>query len=81
MGTDVRDATPQDAGEAIAGRIIELMQATGVPNGIGGVGLTHDDVKELAASVARQRRAIGNSPKDTSRQDIEKIFEGAVTYW
>ena len=81
LGADVRDATPEDAGEVVAGRIIGLMQATGIPNGISGVGLTRDDAGALAASVGRQRRAIGNSPRDTSQQDIEKIFERAVTYW
>ncbi len=81
LGADVRDATPEDAGEVVAERIIGLMQATGMPNGIGGVGLTRDDAAALAESVVRQRRAIGNSPRDTSQQDIEKIFEHAVTYW
>lgn len=81
LGADVSDVTPEDAGEVVAGRIIGLMQATGIPNGIGGVGLTRSDAGALAESVARQRRAIGNSPRDTSQQDIEKIFEHAVTYW
>jgi len=52
-------------------------EATGIPNRIGGVGLTREDVEELAASVACQRRAIGNSPRDTTQQDIEKIFARA----
>lgn len=81
LGADIRDAAPEDAGEVVAGRIIGLMQATGIPNGIGGVGLTSDDASTLAASVARQRRAIGNSPRDASQQDIEKIFERAMAYW
>ena len=81
LGADTRDAMPADAGEVVAARIISLMRATGIPNGIGGVGLTQEDASELAQSTIRQRRAIGNAPRDTGLTEITRIFEGAVNYW
>ncbi|MFB3089657.1 MAG: hydroxyacid-oxoacid transhydrogenase [Acidiferrobacterales bacterium] len=81
LGADTRDAVPADAGEVVAARIISLMRATGIPNGIGGVGLTREDASELAQSAIRQRRAIGNAPRDTGLAEITQIFEGAVKYW
>lgn len=81
LSADAADATPEEAGEVIAARIIALMRATGMPNGIGGVGLTRDDAHALAQSAVRQRRAIGNAPRDTAQADIAGIFERAVAYW
>ena len=81
LGADTRGATPADAGEIVAGRIIALMRATEMPNGIGGVGLTKDDAAALAESASRQRRAIGNAPRDTALTDIQGIYERAVAYW
>ncbi len=81
LDADARDATPDEAGEVVAARIITLMRATDVPNGIGGVGLTREDARALAESAVRQRRAIGNAPRDMELADIERIFERAVSYW
>jgi hydroxyacid-oxoacid transhydrogenase len=81
LAADVRDAAPEDAGEVVAGRVIELMKATGIPNGLGDVGLTRSDAPALAESAMRQRRAIGNAPRDTVQTDLRTIFERAVRYW
>ncbi len=81
LGADTRDATPDDAGEVVAGRIIGLMKSTGIPNGIGEVGFTADDAHALTESASQQRRAIGNAPRDVEQSDIAGIFERAVTYW
>ncbi len=81
LGAETRDATPEDAGEVVAARIISLMKATGVPNGIGGVGLKREDAMALAESTMRQRRAIGNAPRDTALEDVQRIFEQAIAYW
>jgi alcohol dehydrogenase class IV len=81
LGGEIRDAVRDDAGEALAGRIVELMAATAMPNGLSGVGFGAADVGRLADSAQRQRRAIGNAPRDTTRDQIEEIFRGAVSYW
>lgn len=81
LAADVRDAAPEDAGEVVAGRIIELMRVTGIPNGLADVGLTDSDAPALAESAMRQRRAIGNAPRDMAQQDVQTVFERAVRYW
>ena len=81
LGADVRGAVPDDAGEVVAGRIIGLMKNTGIPNGIGELGFTEDDAGALAESASRQRRAIGNAPRELDSNDIAGIFAGAVKYW
>ncbi|MDX1432239.1 MAG: hydroxyacid-oxoacid transhydrogenase [Gammaproteobacteria bacterium] len=81
LGADLRDATPEDAGEVTAGRIIELMRATGMPNGLGGIGFDARDADALADSAWRQGRAIANAPRDTSRDDVAGMYRAAVSYW
>ena len=81
LGFDVKDAGPDDAGEVVAARIIELMRATDMPNGLGGIGFKLDDVGGLADSAVRQGRAIANAPRETNRNDIATIYERAMSYW
>jgi alcohol dehydrogenase class IV len=80
LQADLQGATPADAGEALATRLIELMRKTGVPNGLSGVGFAPADVPALAASSARQVRAIANSPRETNLVDIENIYSAAISY-
>lgn len=81
LGADVRDAAPDDAGEVVAERIVALMRATGMPNGLGGVGFDAADAAALAASALRQRRAIGNAPRALDADAAAGIFAAAMRYW
>ncbi len=81
LGAPVADAAPEDAGEITAQRIIALMRGTGIPNGLGGVGLTRADAGALADSAIRQGRAIGNAPRACGREDVEGIYARALSYW
>jgi len=80
LGADALDAGLDDAGEVVAGRLIELMKKTGMPNGIGELGFGPADVKGLAASSARQLRPIANTPRETNLVDIENIYAAAISY-
>ena len=83
LGAETRGATPADAGEVLAGRLIALMKAAGMPNGIGGIGYTAKDVSALAERVRFQRRALGNAPRDidVDGEDMHRLYEGALAYW
>ena len=81
LGADCAQATQADAGELVSLRIIELMRATSVPNGLSGVGFTPDDVGALTKSTLRQKRAIANSPRESNAVDIENMYRGAMRYW
>jgi len=80
LQSDLAGAVPADSGEALAKRIIDLMQKTDMPNGLSGVGFGSDDVPALAASSARQVRAINNAPRETNLVDIENIYAAAISY-
>jgi alcohol dehydrogenase class IV len=80
LQANLKGAAAKDSGEVLATRLIELMRKTGVPNGLSGVGFGPADVPALAASSARQVRAIANSPRETNLVDIENIYSAAISY-
>jgi hydroxyacid-oxoacid transhydrogenase len=80
LQSDLNGAIPEDSGELLSKRLIELMQKSGVPNGLAAVGFGPQDVPALAASSARQARAIANAPRETNRVDIENIYAAALSY-
>ncbi len=81
LQADSKGATKDDAGEVLSKRIIELMRATHVPNGLGGVGFGSDHVKALAESSFRQQRAIANAPRESNLTDLENMYSNALSYW
>jgi hydroxyacid-oxoacid transhydrogenase len=81
LGAETRDALPEDAGEALAGRVIEMMRAAGMPNGLSDLGFTLADVDALATGSEPQYRVIRNAPRDVSREDLKDLFRAAMKYW
>lgn len=81
LKADCTGADSTDSGDILANRIIELMKNTDIPNGLIGVGFSEQDVLNLSDSSIRQTRAIGNSPRETNRVDIENIYNDALSYW
>ncbi len=81
LNAKVDDAGLDDAGELVAGRIIDLMKNTGMPNGLSDLGFSAEDVKPLAASSFRQTRAIANAPRESNLQDLENIYAAALSYY
>jgi alcohol dehydrogenase class IV len=81
LGADTRGASPEDAGEALAGRVIEMMRAAGMPNGLSELGFGDADADALAIGSEPQYRVIRNAPKDVSREDLRSLFRAAMRYW
>jgi hydroxyacid-oxoacid transhydrogenase len=81
LGADARTTSPHDAGELLALRIEALMRATGMPNGIGGVGFGEADLGALAASALPQQRLLANAPLPIGEHELETLFEHALDYW
>lgn len=84
LGAEVRDLKPgnaSEAGEALAGRVIEMMRAAGIPNGLSDLGFSESDVDALAIGAEPQWRVIRNAPKDVTRDDLRSLFSAAMRYW
>ena len=80
LGAEVRGASPDDAGEILARRIMEFMRATGMPNGVGGVGYGRNDLDALADGAFPQKSLINNAPRETSRYRLRELFADALHY-
>ncbi len=81
LGADTRGAESGDAGEVLAARVIELMRAAQMPNGLQALGFGADDLDALATGAEPQYRVIRNAPKDVSRDDLKSLFNAAMRYW
>jgi hydroxyacid-oxoacid transhydrogenase len=81
LGARADGADARDAGEILAARVIELMQATAMPNGLGALGFDASHLDALAAGAEPQYRVIRNAPKDVSRDDLTGLFRAALSYW
>ncbi len=81
LGADTGGAGPEDAGEVLADGIMQLMRATGMPNGLRGVGYREQDIPELAKGSFPQQRLLKNAPCDISLSDLEGIYRNALRYW
>ena len=57
------------------------MRATGVPNGIGGVGLTEDAVDGLAEAATAQQRLLLVAPVAVEEADLKMLYREALSYW
>jgi hypothetical protein len=78
LGADIGEALP---GEALGSRIAEMMKATGMPNGISGVGYDRSHVAALAEGAIVQRRLLDNAPLPVDRELLAGLFEDALTCW
>jgi hydroxyacid-oxoacid transhydrogenase len=81
LSADAKGATLDDAGEVLANRLIELMKATNMPNGLTAIGFDEQHVSALAASSVRQGKAIANAPRESNQVDLENMYRNALSHW
>lgn len=81
LGADARGADATDGGELLAGRVIELMRAIGIPNGTSGVGYGIGDIQTLVDGVVPQQRLLANAPCAITPVVLATLFENAQRYW
>ena len=81
LGAETRGATPNDAGEVLASRIVELMKVTGMPNGLNALGFAESEIDALATGAEPQYRVIKNAPIDIGRDELKSLFRAALRYW
>jgi hydroxyacid-oxoacid transhydrogenase len=81
LGAGTTDVDLADAGALLADTVIKLMRATGMPNGLSGVGYSEADIGELAKGAFPQKRLLDNAPREISMDDLKSIYRNALRYW
>jgi alcohol dehydrogenase class IV len=74
-------STLADPGEQLPSAVIALMREIGIPNGIGAVGYTEDDVAALVPGALKQQRLLATSPRTPSEEDLAGIFTRSIQNW
>jgi len=70
-----------DAREQLPSVLVALMRDIGIPNGIGGVGYTEDDVPDLVPGTMKQQRLLATCPRTPTEDDIAGILTRSVENW
>jgi hydroxyacid-oxoacid transhydrogenase len=73
--------THRDPAEQLPSVLVELMRDIGIPNGIGGVGYTEDDVAALVPGTMKQQRLLATCPRPVHEDDIAGILTRSVENW
>lgn len=81
MGVEASEARAEEAGDLLAGAIIELMKKTAMPNGLKAVGFAPEDVDQLTAGVLPQHRLTKLSPRTAHADDLKQLFLDSMTLW
>lgn len=81
LGADMTGAGPDDAGEVLAGRLIELMKAAGLPNGLSGMNYGAADIPGLVDGAFAQQRLLVLAPKPVGKPELASLYADAMTYW
>jgi hydroxyacid-oxoacid transhydrogenase len=81
MGVDISNAKDEDAGEFLAGAVIDVMKKTGMPNGLKAIGFEIQDIEDLVAGTLPQHRVTKLSPRPASAEDLVRLFKETMTIW
>jgi hydroxyacid-oxoacid transhydrogenase len=83
MGADISKVSDpkHQAGEILAGRVIDLMKQLNIPNGLSAVGFTKEDIPALVEGTLPQHRVTKLSPRPVEAADLEKMFQDAMVAW
>lgn len=81
LGADISNAQPDHAGRILADQIIALMQRLKVPNGLGAVGYSRQDIPALVEGTLPQHRVTKLSPRPAGEAELARMFEDAMRYW
>ena len=81
LGADISDATPAEAGDVLARRVIELMRRLDMPNGLRAVGYEEADVPALVEGTLPQHRVTKLSPRPAGEAELTELFQQSLTIW
>lgn len=81
LGVDTTGASGKDAGDILADRLVELMQELGMPNGLGALGFTSEQIPALVEGTLAQQRLTQLAPRPVGEEELARLFEAAMRYW
>lgn len=80
-GEDLNNVVDADAGDVLADRLIGLMRAADIPNGLSALGYTDSDLPGLVRGAAQQQRLLTIAPRSVGEDDLATLYREAMRYW
>jgi hydroxyacid-oxoacid transhydrogenase len=81
LGAEVARASPADAGEILAERIIGFLQRLRTPRGLKELGYGREDIPALVRGTLPQHRVTKLSPRPAGEEDLARLFEESLVLW
>lgn len=75
LGADTSAASPSDAGEILAAKLLEIMRRIGVPDGLAALGYNSSHIPVLVEGTLPQHRVTKLSPRPATADDLSILFE------
>lgn len=72
---------PNDLREYLPTVLAGIMRDIDIPNGVGAVGYTKEDIPDLVDGTMKQQRLLATSPKPVTEEDIAGIYERSLELW
>ena len=67
---------PTEAAEFLPTVLADLMRDIDIPNGVGAVGFSEEDIPDLVEGTMKQQRLLATCPREVTEDDIAGIFTG-----
>ena len=81
LGADTAGAGAEEAGDLLAGCIVDFMRRLDIPNGLRALGYDAGDIPALVEGTLPQHRVTKLSPRPAGETELRQLFEEALEYW
>ena len=81
LGADTGGAGAEEAGDLLAGCLIDFMRRLDIPNGLRALGYEAGDIPALVEGTLPQHRVTKLSPRPAGEAELRQLFEEALEYW
>ena len=81
LGADPAGAGAEEAGDLLAGCIVDFMRRLDIPNGLRALGYDAGDIPALVEGTLPQHRVTKLSPRPAGETELGQLFEEALEYW
>jgi hydroxyacid-oxoacid transhydrogenase len=81
LGADTAGVPVDGAGQFLAETILGYMQRLRVPNGLRAIGYSSKDIPALVEGTLPQHRVTKLSPRPAGAEQLQSLFEDAMTAW
>ena len=70
-----------DPSELLPKILVQIIQDTGMPNGLSAVGYGKEDIPKLVEGTLPQHRVTKLSPKIAEKNDLKNLFLDSLVLW